>query len=68
MMADSLTKMLIQRLIKDNEQGKNLRQLFDDVTEMLEERDERYEKMGRFFREERDQAMLEEVKRIKGDS
>ena len=68
MMTDSLTKMLIQRLIKDDEEGKSTKQLFEDVTEMLEERDERYVKMGIYFREERDQAMLEEVKRLKGGS
>ena len=68
MMTDSLTKMLIQRLIKDDEEGKSTKQLFEDVTEMLEERDERYVKMGIYFREERDQTMLEEVKRLKGGS
>ncbi len=66
MMADSLTKMIIQRVVRNDEKGSSLRELFEEVKETLEERDERFKKMGLYYQEERDQTLMEEVKRIKG--
>ena len=62
MQHDMGTQMALQKIKAKH--GGSMREAIAEVNEVFEEKDERFEKMGRFFREERDLLVRQELSKL----